>query len=86
MELNGISNLHIILDGALAEGKVTQDVHKAAKKQLELLERYMVAISSEIFSAKRSLTPDVSMNIPEWHSLLSNPEKYPTVKERRAAR
>lgn len=76
MEVNGIANLHILLDNlnndfaigpSIQQDGIRTDYHKA-KEQLELLERYMVAYNTAIIEGTQT---------PYWHDILANPIKYP---------
>lgn len=75
MEINGLANIHILLNQVefmSAEGSLDEEHLQMAvesiKKQLELLERYMIAVSED----KKLF----------WHEVLQDPKKYPTLKER----
>ena len=81
MELNGVANLHLLvekLEGELKEyipysvpyQLAMKDI-KQMKKQLELLERYMIALD----------TLEDGEEPPYWHEVRLNPERYRTRKE-----
>lgn len=83
IELNGVANLHIIIDEIkdgdtahnLYRGK-TQDLTEsveAAREQLFLLERYMIAFTEAMNKGVRP---------PYWHEIKENPDKYPRNGER----
>lgn len=68
METNGLANIYITVNLALATDEMSLDAATKIRKQLELLERYMVSIGDG--------------HTPQWHEVLANPEKYPTLKEK----
>ena len=74
MELNGLANLHILVDQLdhLNDHK-QQAIRAAIKQQLDLLERYMVAYANAY---------DKVIDIPAWHEVRENPKGYPLNRER----
>lgn len=72
METNGLANIHITLDLALITEEVNVETATKIRKQLDLLERYMVAMNNG--------------HTPYWHEILANPTKFPTLKEKHAAK
>ena len=76
MELNGVANMNVILDLALMDAKIDLEYADLLRKQLVLMERYMVAASAH-------LTLNVEGEfLPAWHEIKANPLKYPTSRER----
>ncbi len=74
IELNGITNLHLILDGLNNDFAIGPDSGiDDAKHQLQMLERYMLAFNNAI---NNGIEP------PKWHDVLQNPNQYPTNRER----
>jgi hypothetical protein len=78
MELNGVANIKILIDVNVSTNETTglkeltlygSEVD-AIYKQLEYLERYMVALEKYIPSPKE-------FQIPKWHEVLANPSKFP---------
>lgn len=63
--MNGVANLHCIVDLAKAKGEISEDAFNEIKIQLDTLERYMVA-----HSKKDSLKPF-------WHDVRDNKNQYP---------
>lgn len=79
MELNGLANTIIVLNGLKDQleekGVITQEIRKSfdiLDNQLDTLERYMVAVGEKVDSKK----------IPAWHEVRDNPTKYPKNSER----
>ena len=79
MEINGIANLHIIVDGlydklkeAGQDTKYSQDFIKI-KEQLDLLERYMLAVKE---------AHDNMSQVPYWHDIKANKKVFPLNRER----
>lgn len=74
MELNGISNLLILLsivEQDFGHEHSIEDGEKAIsdmKKQLEYLERYMVAYNKAVREGTQT---------PYWHDILANPKGFP---------
>lgn len=77
MELNGVANIKIIVDMNVSTNETTglKEVTlygsevDSIYEQLEMLERYMVAIEREMGF--------INQQIPKWHEILANPSKYP---------
>lgn len=63
MELNGVANLHCIVDLAKAKGEISEDAFTEIKIQLDTLERYMIAHSGR----------DIK---PYWHEVRDNKNLY----------
>lgn len=73
IELNGLSNLHILIDKieeGFGQGHPDAD---NAKEQLVLLERYMIAYAEAMNAGTKP---------PYWHEVRENPNLYPTNRER----
>lgn len=82
IELNGVANIHMILDMAPFRHDSYRDPGhyemessdmESIKKQLDLLERYMIAFSEHM---NEGTTP------PAWHEVTANPNQYKTNRER----
>lgn len=73
MEINGVANIKIIVDQAedsqLMHPQIAADIYK----QLNLLERYMLAYMD---------ATEPSAAIPAWHDIKEDPKRFPTGKER----
>ena len=78
IELNGVTNLHMILDMAYQDGKVDQTTYEYSKNELEMLERYMLAISD----CYKKEQEGIANMIPYWHEIKATPRAFPTRKER----
>lgn len=73
IELNGIANMHLMID--VADGpQVNKALHTALKEQLDLLERYMLAVAK---AAREGAAP------PAWHEIRANKGIFPTLREQR---
>lgn len=70
IELNGISNLKIILDRNYTpqDALEADEAYEKAHKQLDYLERYITAFNKAL---ENKTEP------PEWYEITMNPEKYP---------
>lgn len=75
MEINGLVNIHLLLDQIdylMTEESLDEDHLKLnmeqIRKQLKLLERYMLAVSE-----KKDLF---------WHEVIQEPHKFPTLREK----
>lgn len=89
IELNGVANLKMLLDTALAEVESEDPVLVPMAKmyqQLDLLERYMVAVAktqkemTETLRALSKSVPGVAFNppkVPYWHEVYQNKDKFP---------
>lgn len=78
MELNGVANLHLLVDELFDQlgDAVTREVKKTLgdiKDQLDVLERYMLAIQE----AHNQANPT-----PAWHEVRDSRELFPTNSER----
>ncbi len=73
MEINGLANIHIIIDGA-KEGEVSPELAEKIKEQLETLNRYLINIATECQKKDVRYAP--------WHEVRDNPTKYPTLHEK----
>ncbi len=92
MEINGLANIHIIVDNLQIDlkedGKNKEFIElepyvKAIKEQLLHLERYLLACSDISEKNNEALSShDQVLNDPLWHEVRDNPTKYPTLKER----
>jgi len=71
IELNGVANIKILLDNPLTCPIVQK---QALMEQLDLLERYMLALSD---AAALGAEP------PYWHEIRQLKESFPTLSERR---
>lgn len=92
MELNGVANLHILVDKLHDElceaGLSTREIKKTLgdmKEQLDILERYMIAYT-DIRDEFTVLGPAdyklLEVSIPKWHEVRENRNQYPTNRER----
>ena len=100
MEFNALCNLNNIIDHLsekIGENKDLQKDINKLKKQVELLERYMVAVNTQqdqllaqeycrgmfydLPEAYRSKFP-YEAKIPAWHEVLENPKAFPTLQEK----
>ncbi len=78
LELNGVANIHMLLDLEADEsndGRVAMNVETlvSIKTQLDLLERYMLAREEAVKN---------NTDAPFWHEVRENPKNYPTNRER----
>ncbi len=76
IELNGVSNLHLLLDEIVSTHSSPEEKDQAVRNikiQLDRLERYMIAYSDFTNNGDAP---------PFWHEVLSNPTRYPTNRER----
>lgn len=85
IELNGLANLKILLD-EMTENLPNDDrvTVPAAKmyQQLELLNRYMVAIGTRLQASEKAMAlNDINFEIPYWHEVKANPKLFPTNHE-----
>lgn len=85
MEINGLANIHMIIDGA--EGDISPEVAKKIKEQLVHLERYMLAYDDHKSNVSLGASLDRlkivhTKDEPMWHEVRDNPEKYPTLREK----
>lgn len=62
LELNGLANIHGLL--YVHEDNLPEKFKADLKEQLDLLERYMIALGSD-------------EGAPLWHELKANLERYP---------
>jgi hypothetical protein len=79
IELNGVANLTLILqgdtidgvkrEGGVAFGRAVENM----QEQLNLLERYMLAYAEAM---------DKGLKPPYWHEVLANPKAFPLNRER----
>jgi len=69
IELNGISNIDLILKMRQLDLITEEQAMNKIKTQVDLLNRYMLSIQTSLESNKA---------VPMWHELLENPEKFPT--------
>ena len=84
MELNGIANLHILVDQLPIDNGEDLETYNKIKEQLDLLERYMLAVQDAIKTERNNYNNDYARyeEIPAWHEVRENPAKYPLNKER----
>ena len=91
MELNGVANLKILVEGIEDLADSNKEVRSEAfqplvekmKEQLLLLERYMIAYASAAQQAVSiSYEENQDIRAPFWHEVRENPENYPTNRER----
>jgi len=91
MELNGVANIHMIVDSLfekLTSGQIDKTVYEdisSIKDQLDLLERYMLAYKkaagNALVEAKFEYNlPDIKA--PYWHEVKAEPSKFPNNRER----
>lgn len=73
MEINGVANIKIIVDDAEERGLIHPQKAADIYKQLNLLERYMLAYMD---------ATEPSAAIPAWHDIKEDPKRYPTGAER----
>lgn len=75
IELNGVANIKILLDELVSNSPNNDEILVPATKiyqQLDLLERYMVAIGSYISHGDlKDVRP------PYWHEVRENKDQYP---------
>jgi hypothetical protein len=82
MELNGVANMKMILDMMVEDYPYLDErLVEVSRlyKQLDLLERYMIAVSDYENAGQVG-------EYPMWHEILQNPKAFPTVKEREIRR
>jgi hypothetical protein len=84
MELNGVSNIHMLLDQMECNDRPQYMLRIQMKEQLVLLERYMIALDEHKKSIKAGAYGAliVGKEEPYWHDILANPTDFPTNKER----
>lgn len=84
MEVNGVANIHLIVDAALEFGNMKEETADAIKSQLRLLERYMLAYADHCASKKAGAYGALIVGVEEplWHEVRENPELFPNGKER----
>jgi len=81
LELNGVSNILLLVniethEETTAYGKVyriNEDTFNDIKKQLDYLERYMLACSEANVKGE---------DLPFWHDITQNPKLFPLVREK----
>lgn len=72
IELNGVSNMHMLLNEYSSRHLVQAEFVNKMKEQLDLLERYMLGI------ADSGLNPG---RVPLWHDVIAHKDLFPTRKE-----
>jgi hypothetical protein len=84
MEVNGVANIHLIVDAAVEFGNMNKQTAAQIKEQLLLLERYMLAYADHCYSKKAGSYGALIVGVEEplWHEVRENPELYPTGQER----
>jgi len=79
IEINGLANIHILIDSMSEEhghnGQLdyADEQFSKVKKQLEMLERYMIAFAEATQKGEKP---------PYWHEVLANPKNFKLNKER----
>lgn len=80
MELNGIANLHILIDG-LAELYCIDTVRlEKIKEELDFLERYMVQVSKDAqnpVEIRSNGFTKTAVKLTPWHEIKANKHLYP---------
>lgn len=71
MEMNGIANLLLIVNDAKEDGTMDQKSYDQMKNQLDLMERYLVAVET---------AHNKNEKVPAWHDVIANRNKYPNRK------
>jgi hypothetical protein len=84
MEVNGVANIHLIVDAAVEVGTMNQYTASKIKEQLNLLERYMLAYADHCASKQAGSYGALIVKVEEplWHEVRENPEQYPNGSER----
>lgn len=84
MEVNGVANIHMIVDAAVEYGNMNKLTAAQIKEQLVLLERYMLAYADHCTSKQGGSYGGLIVKVEEplWHEVRENPEQYPTGRER----
>lgn len=70
VELNGVANLRLLIEHPIGNDKHNKP---AILQQLDLLERYILALSD---------AAEIGERPPYWHEVREAVEKFPTMKER----
>lgn len=78
IELNGVANLHLILQMSVEDYDdgshgLSEETMSSIKKQLDYLERYMLAYSEATANGTKP---------PMWHEVLANPKAFPLNRDR----
>jgi hypothetical protein len=86
IELNGVANIHLLVDQLAITSPEDLETFKQIKEQLVLLERYMLAVADHAASIKAGAYGAliIGQEVPFWHEVRENPEQYPTGRERMA--
>jgi hypothetical protein len=82
IEINGIANMHMLLDAHkhylednVLFAREDEGLHNKMKAQLEMTERYMLAMADSANTGRQ---------LPAWHEILANPKNFKTMSERRS--
>lgn len=67
MEFNGVANMKMLLD--MHQAYSSEDLRKKLDNQVDLLNRYLVAIDV-------LLTKEQQAKIPAWHDIRNNKDSY----------
>ena len=90
MELNGVANMQMLIQAAVSRStechtEITPELADKLLKQLDLLNRYMVAYADSAKNAcaeyghPEELQP---IKVPAWHEIKADLAKYPTLQEK----
>lgn len=87
MELNGVANIDMLVRIAVSDSQIDEELADKILKQLDYLNRYMMAIHNAIDGTEKEIKEqhDISLKIliPAWYEIHQNPERFPTNKERK---
>ncbi len=83
MEINGLSNIHILIDAAVNQNtechqEISTELADTIKAQLVHLERYMLAYADRF----KLYAPIAEDGVPKWHTVRDDRGSFPTLKER----
>ena len=86
MEFNGLANLHLLLEKIPVWEDEEAKAYEQIKEQLDLLERYMLAVSDAQAKAELFWQTATGLStyveLPMWHEIKANPKAYPNGRER----
>ena len=91
MELNGVSNIKMMVQRAIEENteshtNLSPELADKILDQLDLLNRYMVAVGDTLQYNDAALCEHTQpMEIPYWHQIREDKEAFPTLAEKQIA-
>jgi hypothetical protein len=80
MELNGVANLHILVDNLAEQYGIDSIRLEKIKEELDTLERYMVQAKKDVESPATILSggsSKQSVKFTPWHIVRENKDKFP---------